>query len=119
MASIIDSIKKIESLPAETLRLLITVAVLWGIGYYGYTKIENLLEQNRKQTETEIDKKIAEANTDLQNRLANIKVINEQKTIVYKETTNVYSESQKRLADIEAMKNKPLSELVDAWNKNL
>lgn len=87
--------------------------------YVAYSKIEKMFADDRIYMEGVIDTKILALDANVRKRLDNIQVINEQKTIIYKQTTTIYQSSQKDLESIDALKTKPMADIIDAWNKTL
>lgn len=120
MAGDIEYVAK--TVTVEKIKLAVTVIVAIGLAvalYVGYSKIEGLFAKERAYMEGVIDTKLAAVDADIGKRLDNIKVINEHKTITYKQVTTIYQSSQKEMADLEALKNKPLADIVAAWNNTL
>lgn len=95
---------------------LVLVVVISIILYLFYSKIESSLQANNVYMEGVIDTKMGWLNDDVRKRLDNIQIINEQKTVTYNKVTTIYQSSQKELADLETLKEKPIADLVAAWN---
>lgn len=101
---------------ARVLFWVVVFLIILLLAYAGYVKVERLLEAQRNYMDGVIDTKMKALDAGIRERLDNLQIINEQKTVVYREVNNIYSNSQSRLDTLKDLENKPMQDLIHTWN---